>query len=229
MRNIVPESQEQNVVDRRSTRDQLFFLNLKAKEIKENIQNQIKFAFQNMTRCSFLFEEYPSRNTHDPAIDNDPSGDSQIIVYSYDNLYLLRDGSGWGTMDSNDRCRTLIPIPQSRWPMSPEAFKEKVLKATSHLGLKVVFSTMDVRRHGGIENITALKVLHSGKNVKLVAEGSVSYIGWDISDKWYTATIDGVLWAFWQNDGHGGEIKYSAQVGTSEWDEFQEFLKTDGT
>jgi hypothetical protein len=229
MRNIVPESQEQNVVDLRSTRDQLFFLDLKAKELKEKIQNQIKFAFQSMTRCSFLFEEYPSRNTHDPAIDNDPSGDSQIIVYSYDNLYLLRDGSGWGTMDSNDRCRTLIPTPQNQWPMTPGAFKEKVLKATSHLELKVVFYTMDVRQCGGIENINALKLLHHDKIVERVHRGEVWYVGWDISDPWYTATIAGLLWAFWHEGGHGGDIDKSAKAGTPEWERFQEFLKRDGT
>jgi hypothetical protein len=226
---IIPESQEQNVVDLRSTRDQLFLLNNKARELRENIQNQIKFAFRSMTRCSFLFEEYPSRNTHDPAIDNDPSDDSQIIVYSYDNLYLLRDGSGWGTVDYSDRHRTLIPIPRSQWPMTPEAFKEKVLKATSHLELKVVFSTIDVRRHGGIENINALKLLHHDKIVEPVHRGEVWYVGWDISDPWYTATIDGFLWAFWHEGGHGGDIDKSAKAGTPEWERFQEFLKRDGT
>ncbi len=226
---IIPESQVENAVNLRSLRDQLYDLELKANEIRRKIELQMTMAFRNIPGCSFHFDERPSRHTHDPAIDKDTSEDPKIIVYSYRNFYLLRDGSGWGTQDPKDNYATLIPTSQSQWPMTPEDFKEKVLKATSHLELKVVFYTMDVRRLGGIENITALKLLYKDKDVELVDEGSVSYVGWDISDKWYTATIDGVLWAFWQNDSHGGEITHSAQEGTLNWDKFLAFLETDGT
>lgn len=226
---IIPESQVQNAVNLRSLRDQLLDLELKANELKRKIELQVTMAFRTIPGCSFHFNERPSRNTHDPAIDDDPNDDPQVIVYSYRNLYLIKDGSGWGTQDPKDHYGTLIPTPQNQWPMTPEAFKEKVLKATSHLELKVTFYTMDVRRLGGIENITALKLLYKDKNVELVSEGSASYVGWDISDKWYKATIDGVLWAFWQDDGHGGEIKHSAQEGTLNWDKFLAFLETNGT
>jgi hypothetical protein len=226
---IIPESQVQNAVNLLSIRDQLLDLDVKARELQKKIEMQVWFAFQAIPKCSYAFRERPSRNTRDPAIDNDPSDDAQVIVYNYNNFFLLRDGSGWGTQDPKDNYATLIPTPQNQWPMTPGAFKEKVLKATSHLELKVVFYTMDVRRRGGIENITALKLLYKDRNVELVSEGSVSYVGWDISDKWYKATIDGVLWAFWQDDGHGGEIKHSAQEGTLNWDKFLAFLETNGT
>jgi len=226
---LSPESQVQNAVNLRSLRDQLFDLELKANELKRKIELQVTMAFRNIPGCSFHFNERPSRLTGDPAIDNVPSEDPQIIVYSYRNFYLSRDGSGWGTQDPNDHYTTLIPTPQNQWPMTPEAFKEKVLKATSHLELTVVFYTMDIRRLGGIENITALKLLHHDKIVERVDRGEVWYVGWDISDPWYTATIDGVLWAFWHEGGHGGYINKSAKAGTPEWERFQEFLKRDGT
>jgi hypothetical protein len=226
---LSPESQLQNVVNLRSLRGQLLFLELKANELKRKVESQVTMAFRSIPGCSFYFNERPSRLTGDPAIDNVPSDDAQVIVCSYRNFYLLRDGSGWGTQDPKDHFTTLIPTPRDQWPMTPEDFKEKVLKATSHLELAVVFYTMDIRRLGGIENITALKLLYKDKNVELVDEGSVSYVGWDISDKWYKATIDGVLWAFWQNDGHGGAITHSAQEGTLNWNKFLAFLETDGT
>jgi hypothetical protein len=226
---IIPESQVENAVNLRSLRDQLLDLDIKARELQKKIEMQVWFAFQAIPKCSYVFRERPSRTTQDPAIDNDPSDDAQVIVYNYNNFFLLRDGSGWGTQDPKDNYATLIPTPQSQWPITPEAFKEKVFKVTSHLELKVVFYTMDVRRLGGTENITALKLLYKDKNVELVDEGSVSYVGWDISDKWYKATIDGVLWAFWQDDGHGGKIKHSAQEGTLNWDKFLAFLETYGT
>jgi hypothetical protein len=226
---IIPESQVQNAVNLRSIRDQLLDLDVKARELQKKIAMQVRFAFQAIPKCSYAFRERPSRNTRDPAIDNDPSDDAQVIVYNYNNFFLLRDGSGWGTQDPIDNYATLIPTPQSQWPMTPGAFKEKVLKVTSHLELKVVFYTMDVRRLGGIENINALKLLHHDKIVERVHRGEVWYVGWDISDPWYTATIDGVLWAFWHEGGHGGDIDKSAKAGTPEWERFQEFLKRDGT
>jgi hypothetical protein len=97
------------------------------------------------------------------------------------------------------------------------AFDAKVRAICAKLDLPLKYAGFETRKVGSIESFGGLRVLHANKNVQWVRSGSVSYKGWDCTDPYYQATIDGILWAFWQEGAHGGGIKHSAAEGSPEW------------
>lgn len=150
--------------------------------------------------------------------------DVKIYVYAYNQVEHL-DGGGWCKSDPSD---SGFGIPVENGPMPWDEYEKKVKALGESLSLSVTMVTLKQRTQGGIETIAALRVLHAGKTVTLIAKGTVMYVGWDIGDPWYTAKIGEDTWAFWGEGAHSSEIKYSAKEGTPEWERYLRLLENDG-
>lgn len=149
----------------------------------------------------------------------------KIVIYvgPFDDCYPLK-GGGWCREDPLDaRGLKSYAIPCDG-PIDWNDFDAEVQAIGRRLCCSIIYKEKEQRPAGGIENIVALRMLHPKKDVKLVEQGRVEYSGWDITDPYYKATIDGVLWAFWDDSGHGYGIKRSAQFDSEDWPDFELFL-----
>ena len=143
-----------------------------------------------------------------------------LYVYNYKGVQIM-EGGGWGKQDPSDDSKYGIPL--ERGPMEWAEFDANMQAMANHLACPLDYSTLKRRAQGGIQTIAALQMLHPGKTVKLIVQGKVEYVGWDIGDPYYEATIDGQLWAFWGEGAHGGGITQSAQHGTPDWERYESF------
>lgn len=146
-----------------------------------------------------------------------------LYVSDFKGVSILECG-GWGERDPEDDHPFGRPVPEG--PMTWSEFDLLMKDLAAKIGCPLVYSTLQVRTEGSIANIAALRLMHPGKTITQIAEGQVRYVGWDISDRWYEATLDDEYWAFWEEGGHGGGITRSAKKGTSDWALYEAFRES---
>ena len=149
-----------------------------------------------------------------------PSGED-LYVDKYKGACILK-GGGWGEQDPDDALGYGRPHSNPP-PLSWEEFDQQVQLLAEKLDLVIQYETLDVRIEGGIETVSALRMLHPGKEIVLTNNGKVWHTGWDIPDEYYQVTIDGEEWVFWSSNGHGFGIEHAAKFGTPEWQNFEDF------
>lgn len=115
-------------------------------------------------------------------------------------------------------------IPSKVEPKPWEEFHAEMQALGDLFGLKPKYSFLRERKEGGFDSVPALRIQYPGKQIEFVRKGEVSYLGWDVPDRYLVVTIDGVEWAFWSEDAHGGPLTRSAMKGTDDWQMFETFL-----
>lgn len=112
--------------------------------------------------------------------------------------------------------------PRISWP-ELLAFTKKF--SEDNPGTAVVFVEGKIRQiensSEGVESLAQIELMHPGKTVELVGQYQKWYKGWDIADKAIEVTIDGVRWAWWSTDAHGGSMVHSACQGQPEWAKYE--------
>lgn len=185
------------------------------------LRHSIQLKLDQLDKIKKQYEaQYPDIKFYLSVLD----GVFQMRVHSVGNVVPL-DSGGFGKNDPEDVKYGIPSSPPAGWTES--LLRETCSAIADELGATVEYSYLKVRTEPGIENISALRLLHPDANVQLVEKGRVFYVGWDCPDRYYKATINGDLCAFWSNDSHGGPVKEQAKyTDKASWQRFESFIQS---